>query len=57
MSEPWQPLGARDVRHTYLALHAHKFSAHWLWVAIERIAAGESETQVMCDFGYERTTR
>lgn len=44
--------GALDVLKTYLNLHEGKIGAHWLWCAIERIARGESESNVLWDYGY-----
>lgn len=35
-------------------LHAGKVTAHWLWVALSRVAAGEDVEQVMRDYGWER---
>ena len=29
-----------------------KITMHWLRVAFDRIAAGENEFDVMCDYGY-----
>lgn len=34
-------------------LHRDKVTAHWIVVAMERIANGEPERQVMYDYGYE----
>lgn len=45
-------MSAKQVLETYARLHAGKLGAHWLWVAIERIVAGDSEEEVMRDFGY-----
>jgi hypothetical protein len=44
-----------DILRTYLRLHAGKLGAHWMWVALQRIAAGEGEAAVMDDYGYSRT--
>lgn len=38
----------------YDALHKDKVTAHWLWVAIERIGAGEPESECLADYGYTR---
>lgn len=43
-----------DILETYLALHKGKIGTHWLWVAIERVVAGEPEVEVMSDYGYVR---
>ena len=45
---------ALDILKTYLRLHEGKVGAHWLWSAIERIAMGEDELQVLEDYGYIR---
>lgn len=42
----------KQIIATIEKLHEGKLGAHWLWVAIERIAAGEKETEVMADYGY-----
>lgn len=39
---------------THDKLHANKATAHWLWVALSRVAAGEDVEQVMRDYGWER---
>lgn len=45
--------GAQHVLKTYLRLHRNKlFGEHWIWAALERIAAAESEREVMADYGY-----
>lgn len=44
--------GALEVLKTYLKLHEGKVGAHWLWCAIERIVQGESEFDVLWDYGY-----
>jgi len=41
----------------YANLHQHKLGAHWLWCAIERIANGEPESQVLAEFGYAAQDR
>lgn len=51
----WQRGGRERVWNTYAALHADKIGAHWLWIAIERIVAGEREEEVMRDYGYMPT--
>lgn len=43
---------AIHVLKTYLKLHEGKIGAHWLWCVIERIARGESEFDVLWDYGY-----
>lgn len=49
----WERGGKKSVLETYKKLHEGKIGAHWLWVAIERIASGEPEVEVMRDYGYE----
>jgi hypothetical protein len=44
--------GALDILRTYLKLHEGKIGAHWLWCALERIAQGEKEFDVLWDYGY-----
>lgn len=39
---------------THDKLHANKATAHWLWVALSRAAAGEDVEQVMRDYGWVR---
>lgn len=39
----------------YEKLHRDKITTHWLIVAVERIANGEPERDVMKDYGYEYT--
>ena len=42
-----------DILNTYLALHENKvIGCHWIWAALERIAAGENEQDVLADYGY-----
>lgn len=48
----WNWGGKKHVLQTYLNLHEGKIGAHWLWVAIERVVAGEPEREVMKDYGY-----
>jgi predicted DNA-binding transcriptional regulator AlpA len=49
----WKAGGKEQVLQTYVNLHKHKlFGEHWLWVALERVAAGENEAEVMRDYGY-----
>ena len=48
----WKHGGKRGVLKAYIALHEGKIGAHWLWCAVERIAAGEPEREVMADYGY-----
>ena len=45
----------REVVATVTKLHKGKVFAHWLWVALSRVAAGEDVEQVMRDYGWERT--
>lgn len=44
--------GITDVLETYLKLHEGKIGDHWLWCALERVARGEKEFDVLCDYGY-----
>ncbi len=38
---------------TYIRLHEKiTVGEHWLWVALERIASGEPEKDVLADYGY-----
>lgn len=46
---------ADEAVRTLTALSAGKATAHWLWVALSRVAAGEDVDQVMRDYGWERT--
>jgi len=48
--------GAFTVLKTYLKLHEGKIGAHWLWCALERIAQGEKEFDVLWDYGYSYNT-
>ena len=48
----WRPHGKLHVLETYKKLHEGKVGAHWLWVALERIANGEPEIEVMRDYEY-----
>ena len=48
----WIKGGKKSVLETYEKLHKGKIGAHWLWVAIEQIAAGEPEVDVLRDYGY-----
>lgn len=48
----WERGGKPHVLRTYERLHANKLGAHWIWMAMERIAAGESELDVLLDYGY-----
>lgn len=43
---------ALDIMETVGKLHEGKITAHWLWVAVERVAAGEPVHEVMADYGY-----
>ncbi len=49
----WKRGGKKHVLDTYIKLHESKLGAHWIWVALERISAGESEQSVMSDYGYQ----
>jgi hypothetical protein len=44
--------GDRSIVATYDKLHKDKLGAHWLWCAIEQIAAGVPEDEAMRSFGY-----
>lgn len=44
--------GVISILDTYLKLHEGKIGAHWLWCAMERMARGESELDVLLDYGY-----
>lgn len=47
----------REVVATVTKLHKGKVFAHWLWVALSRVAAGEDVEpvdDVMRDYGWER---
>lgn len=50
----WEAGGKQHVLATYARLHEGRIGQHWLWAAIERIVAGDSEEEVMRDFGYEK---
>lgn len=50
----WQRGGKRHVLTTYARLHQGRIGQHWLWAAIERIVAGDSEEEVLRDFGYQK---
>lgn len=42
-----------QVLRTYLALHSRKLvGMHWLWAAIEQIAAGQPASKVLAHYGY-----
>ena len=43
---------ALDILRIYLKLHEGRIGTHWLWCAIERIVQGESEFDVLWDYGY-----
>jgi hypothetical protein len=43
----------KEIIDTYIKLHEGKIGMHWLWAAILRIVNGESEPDVMDDFGYQ----
>lgn len=47
--------GANSILRTYLRLHERTgkiVGEHWLWCALERIAAGEPEERVLADYMY-----
>lgn len=47
--------GANEILRTYLRLHERTgriFGEHWIWCALERIANGEPEEQVLNDYMY-----
>lgn len=44
--------GVISILDTYLKLHEGKIGSHWLWCALERITRGESEFDVLLDYGY-----
>ena len=48
----WGRGGKPHVLRTYERLHANKIGAHWIWIALERIASGEPEIDVLLDYGY-----
>lgn len=51
----WVRGGKKRVLDTYVELHRGRLvGAHWLWVAVERVAAGEPEEEVMQDYGYRK---
>lgn len=43
---------AIHVLTVYLRLHEGKIGSHWLWAAIERIVAGDKESEVLENYGY-----
>lgn len=45
---------SRRIVEIVTKLHAGKATAHWLWVALSRVAAGEDVEQVMRDYGWEK---
>src|SRR3990167_1814512 len=45
-----------SVLDTYCDLHRNKIFSRWLWVAIERVVAGEPEAEVMKDYGYVKNS-
>lgn len=49
----WKRGGKAIVLDTYEKLHEGKLGAHWIWFALERIANGEMEQDVMRDYGYQ----
>lgn len=48
----WKRGGRQRVLRTYECLHKGRLGEHWIWIALERIAAGEPEIEVMLDYGY-----
>lgn len=53
---PLRPNREKQVFKTYSALNKKKLiGQHWLWVAVERVAAGEDINEVMGDYGYVRS--
>jgi len=48
----WDRGGEKHVLKTYVRLHKGKIGAHWIWIALERIANGEPELEVMRDYEY-----
>ena len=57
LAEQFDHDGAEQVLRSYLRLHeltGQTVSQHWLAAAVDRVAAGESETDVMADYGYVR---
>lgn len=52
-STDWKRGGKQSVLRTYALLHQKGIiGEHWLWCAVERIAGGEPEAEVMNDYGY-----
>ena len=41
------------ILNTYCKLHEKKLGQHWIWAAMERIAYGEPENEVMADYGFD----
>lgn len=53
MNDPSFQNGAElEILQTYLKLHEGRIGTHWLWCSIERIVQGESEFDVLWDYGY-----
>ncbi len=49
----WQRGGRQQVLRIYLKLHQQeRLGEHWLWIALERVAAGEKADEVLADYGY-----
>ena len=46
------PSAAAEVLRQYLAAHEGKLGKHWLYAAIGRIVAGDSEAETLADFGW-----
>lgn len=45
---------SRKIVEIVTKLHVGAQTAHWLWVALCRVAAGEPVDQVMRDYGWVR---
>lgn len=45
---------SRRIVEIVTKLHAGRTTAHWLWVALSRVAAGEPVDEVMRDYGWVR---
>ena len=48
----WKHGKKKHILDTYARLVEGKTFEHWVWVALERIANGEAEADVMADYGY-----
>ncbi len=49
--------GVASILRIYTQLHEHKMFQHWMWSAVERIAAGDDPAEVFKEFGYVRERR